>query len=56
MAMTPAPSNEWAVAIVCVWAIFCPLSTLAVILRLWSRNIQKATLALNDYAIMLALV
>jgi hypothetical protein len=51
-----AEGNSQGVMVVAVSAIFEAFAITAVALRMWSRRLKKASLAANDYAILLALV
>lgn len=48
--------NSKHVAYVVVFLVFLCLAIITVILRVWGRRIQKQTLALNDYLIVIGLV
>ena len=49
-------STSYQVAHIVTLLIFTLFATVAVALRFWARQIQKQTLALNDYLIVLGLV
>ncbi|MCJ1477963.1 hypothetical protein MMC13_006638 [Lambiella insularis] len=53
----PALWNSQAgIAVIVITTVFESLAILAVILRLWSRRIQRTKLVLNDYAVLAALL
>ena len=55
--MSLIPVNDsLGIAVIAVTATFAALAVVAVILRLWSRRIQKTPLQWNDYTCLLALV
>ena len=54
--LSPSRDNTLEITLVAINAVFLGLATVAIGIRLWSREIQRCGLALNDYAAMLAWV
>ena len=56
MAGLPSKGDGQGVMLIALSAIFLALALIAVALRLWSRRLMRAQLALNDYLVLLAMV
>ena len=54
MGLIPA-DDSLGIAVIAISAVFAALAIFAVILRLWSRRIQRIVLQCDDYACLLAL-
>ena len=54
--LIPTRPNGLGITVVVLDTLFLSLAAVAVGIRLWSRNIQKLGLSLNDYAAVLAWV
>lgn len=50
------PISIEGIRVVVVSVVFWVAAIIAVVLRLWSRQIKKTTLAFNDYAVLVGLV
>lgn len=56
MGLIPSSADSLGIALLIVDFVFIALAAIAILLRVWARRIQKASLCLNDYAVMVAWV